>query len=382
MKRKICITTGTRSEYGLLRPLLKEIKQSKNFELFVIVAGMHLSEKFGNSISEIKNDGFKVNFKIKMIPNGNSGYHMAKALGDGIKQFSNVFKKINPDINLILGDRDEALASALAAYHMNIINAHIHGGDKTRAGLDEYTRHAITKISNIHFAVSKKSKSRIIKLGENPKYVFLTGSPSIDEIKANKITSKVTLQKKFGLSLNGDEIILLQHPVTTQTKLSHFQILETMKAISLLKKPTISIFPNSDAGHEDIFKIQKQFSKKYSFIKNYRNIPRSDFLGLLKHCGVLVGNSSSGIIEGSYFNIPVVNIGSRQENREGGKNIINVTVHNHSLIYDSIVKALNTKQKKFKNHFIYGHGNASKKITKILSTIKLDENLLEKQINY
>ena len=152
MKKKILVTTGTRAEYGILRPLLQKISKSKKLELLLVVTGSHLSQKHGFTIKEIKKDGFKIHKTIDLVPKGNSNYHMAIELGKGIIEFSNIFQKLKPDINLILGDRDEMFASAIAAYHMNIPNAHIHGGDKS-GGIDEYTRHAITKISNIHFAI-------------------------------------------------------------------------------------------------------------------------------------------------------------------------------------------------------------------------------------
>ena len=172
MKRKISVVTGTRAEYGLLRSTLKKINSSKHLDLFLIVAGMHLSQKFGDTIKEIKQDGFKVYSKVDMVPKGNSTFHMAKAVGFGTVKFAEIFHKLKPDINLVLGDRDEAFASTLAASHMNIPNAHIHGGDRSQAGIDEYNRHAITKLSNIHFAASRKSKDRIIKMGENPQFVY------------------------------------------------------------------------------------------------------------------------------------------------------------------------------------------------------------------
>jgi len=197
MKRKITATTGSRSEYGILRPVLKAISDSKNLDLHLIVVGMHMSKKHGMTINEIRKDGFKISGTIKMIPIEDSNFSMSVVLGKGIIEFSKIFKKVRPDINLVLGDRDEMLTSALAAYHMNIPNAHIHGGDKSMGGIDEYNRHAITKISNVHFAATQKSKTRIIRMGEVPKHVFLTGSPSIDEIISNNITNKKTLQKKI-----------------------------------------------------------------------------------------------------------------------------------------------------------------------------------------
>lgn len=380
MKRKISVTTGARADYGILRPVLQAILKSKKLELYLIVTGTHLSKKHGLTINEIKRDGFEIFATIDMVPQGDTNYFMSKALGEGIVAFSKIFSKLRPDINLILGDRDEMLASALAAAHMNIPNAHIHGGDKS-GGIDEYNRHAITKISNIHFAATKKSKERIIKMGENPKYVFLTGSPGLDEVVNNKITNKKDLEKKYGLKFDGSEILLLQHPVTTQTKISGEQILSTLKAIAKTKKTTIAIAPNSDAGNKIIFKYLESFSRKYDFIKMYRSLPRSDYLGLLKNCGVLVGNSSSGMIEANYFQIPVINIGIRQEGREKGKNVLDLKYASVKSIYDTILKALKIK-KSIKSTNVYGNGNASKKILYCLEKINLSKDLIQKNIFY
>jgi len=381
MKRKITVTTGTRAEYGILRSLIKEIERSKKLELSIIVTGMHLSKKHGYTIQEIQNDGFKNLFKISMIPRGNSTFHMSTILGEGIIQFSKIFRKIKPDINVFLGDRDEALASAIAAYHMNIPNAHIHGGDKTMAGIDEYNRHAMTKMSNIHFAGSTKSMNRILKMGEKRKYVFLTGSPSIDEVAQQRLTDIEELEKKFHVNFEDDVILFLQHPVTTQTNQTELQIQSSLNALLKIRKQTIAIAPNSDAGNFSIFKNLKIFSQTNSFLKLYSSIPRVDYLGLIKYSSVLVGNSSSGMIEGSYFNTPVVNIGIRQKDREYGKNVINVSDFKSNLIYNAIMKSLKIKNK-LKLSSPYGKGNSSKKIVKILETIPIDEKLIQKQISY
>ncbi len=380
MKRKIAITTGTRAEYGIIRPVLETISKSKRLDPFIIVTGMHLSKKYGMTINEIKKDGFRIYSSFDMLPKDDSNYSMSKALGEGIVSFTKIFYKLKPDINLILGDRDEMLASALAAYHLNIPNAHIHGGDKSQGGIDEYNRHAITKISNIHFAATLKSKERILKMGENPKFVFHTGSPSIDEIMKKQITPKKSLEKKYGIKLNGKDIILLQHPVTTQTIQSGKQIMNALKAIVKIGENTIAIAPNSDPGNRLIFKHLRTFSKKYDFIKMYNTLPRNDFLGLLKNSGVLVGNSSSGMIEASYFDTPVVNIGIRQKGREKGSNVIEVKDSINS-IYSGILRAFK-KQKKFHKRNLYGKGNSAAKIVRHLEKIKLDEELINKQIFY
>lgn len=380
-KRVIAVTTGTRAEYGFLRPLLKEITKSKKLELRLIVTGMHLSKKYGYTIREIKKDGFKIAAKVPMLPKDDSTYDMSIALGKGIMNFSNVLRKLKPDINVILGDRDEALASALSASHMNIPNAHIHGGDRSRAGIDEYNRHAITKVSNIHFAATRSSKDRILKMGENPKFVYFTGSPAIDEIVLGKITQKSTLEKKYKVKLKGDEIILLQHPVTTEVDLSEIQILNTLKALVRFQKMVIAIMPNSDAGNEAIIRNLEKFAKKYKFIRLFRTLPRSDYLGLLSRCGVLVGNSSSGMIEGSYFSIPVVNVGIRQEDRQRGNNVIDVPDYTENKIANAVSKALKMK-KKSATKTMYGDGTASKKITRILEKIIISKEMLQKQIVY
>lgn len=380
-KRKITVTTGTRADYGLLRPVLNEIVSSKNLELFLIVTGMHLSKKYGFTVNEIKKDGFKISASFNMLPKGNSKHYVSEMLGNSIIDFSKIFNKIQPDINLILGDRDEMLASAISAYHMNIPNAHIHGGDKS-GGIDEYTRHAITKISNIHFASSQKSKERILKMGENPKYVFFTGSPAVDEVKNNKITDKKTLESKYDFKFSGNEILFVQHPVTTQFENTEKQIQNILKALELTNKPIIAIYPNSDFGNDVIFKHLEFFSKSHKSFLLFRSLPRSDYLSMLKNCRMLLGNSSSGIIEASYFKLPVVNIGIRQKNREKGLNVLDAKDISVSSIHKKILKALKINKHNLSTSSIYGNGNSAKKIIKHLESIKLEQKLIEKQISY
>ena len=381
-RRKILVTTGTRAEYGIFRPVLEKIEMSKKLDLLLVVTGTHNSKKYGMTINEIKKDGFKISKIIKILPKSDTLYSTTQSLGEGIISFSKVFKKLKPDINLILGDRDEMLASAISAYHMNIPNAHIHGGDKS-GGLDEYNRHAITKISNIHFPATEKSKKRILKMGENPKFVFVTGSPSVDEIKNNKITTKKALERKYGINFYGNEILLIYHPVTTQLEKDSTQIYNILNSIVKLGYTCIAIAPNSDAGRNEIFCALKNYSKKYKFIKIFSTLPRSDYLGMLKNCGVLLGNSSSGMIEASYFQIPVVNIGIRQKNREKGKNVIDVNINSKNLVYQAIQKALKIKKsKKSTFDFPFGRGNSAQKIVTHLENVSLGKYLIQKELTY
>ena len=377
-KRKITVTTGARSEYGLLRPILKEIVKRKKLELFLVVTGTHLSKKHGITINEIKKDKFKIYETFKFLPNNDTGFSVVKSLGDGVVQFAKIFKKVKPDINLILGDRDEMLASAIAAYHMNIPNAHIHGGDVS-GNIDEYTRHAITKISNIHFPATEKSKRRIIKMGENPKFVFLTGSPSIDELRNDEILSKKQFENKYDFKLTKNLIVLVQHPVTTQIVNTKKHIQNTLKAIEYFGHRTIIIAPNSDAGSNTIFQNIKHFAKSHNFVRMFPSLPRRDFLCLIKNCGVLVGNSSSGLIEASYFGTSVVNIGIRQQGRERSKNVFDAKSESVISIKRTISHAL---KKNISPSHLYGIGNTSQKIVRYLEKIPLNERLIQKQITY
>ena len=377
-KRKITITTGTRAEYGILRPILNEITQRKKLQLILIVTGTHLSKRHGMTINEIKKDKFKIYQTFKFLPNDDTGFSAAKSLGDGVVQFAKIFKKVKPDINLILGDRDEMLASAIAAYHMNIPNAHIHGGDVS-GSIDEYSRHAITKISNIHFAATEKSKRRIIKMGENPKFVYLTGSTSIDELRNNKILSKSQFEKKYGFKLTKNLIVLVQHPVTTQIASTKKHIQNTLKAIEYFGYRTIIIAPNSDAGSNIIFQNIKQFANSHNFVRVFSSLPRSDFLCLIKNCGALVGNSSSGLIEASYFGTSVVNIGIRQQGREKSHNVLDAKSESIISIKRTISRAL---KKNTNPSYLYGVGTSSPKIAQYLEKIKLSSELIEKRLTY
>jgi len=382
-RRKILVTTGTRAEYGILRPVLKKINDSKKLELLLIVTGTHNSKKYGMTINEIKKDGFKIYKVLKILPKSDTSYSITHSLSETITAFSKIFKKLKPDINVIIGDRYEMLGSAIAAYHMNIPNAHIHGGDKS-GGLDEYNRHAITKMSNIHFAATKESLSRILKLGENPKYVFQTGSTSVDEIRNNRITKKIDLEKFFDIKFNDTNIILLvYHPVSTEIEKSVKEIDNILKAIVELNCICIIILPNSDVGRSRIFSKISKYSKKYNFFKLFPTVPRNHYLGLLKNSTLLVGNSSSGMIEASYFHIPVINIGNRQKNRERGNNVIDVKITSKEIVCRAFQKAIRiSKNKKKTLKSPFGDGNASQKIVKKLENLSLDKDLIQKELMY
>ncbi|MFA6414396.1 MAG: UDP-N-acetylglucosamine 2-epimerase [Candidatus Paceibacterota bacterium] len=384
MKRKnILIVTGTRAEYGLLRSTMKAIRAQGGLALSVLVTGMHLSGTFGRTVTEIEKDDFPIAAKVKMTPGEDSSAAMAASVGIGIQGMVRAFKKIRPDVVLVLGDRVEALAAAVAAAYMNIVVAHVHGGDKTQAGLDESARHAITKLAHVHFPATKKSAERIKRLGEKGNMIHVVGAPGLDAIVYGDMTSEDQLSAKFNLDISRPFVLLVQHSVSTDPKSAKQQMIETLRALVRVKIPVIVVYPNADAGGRAMITVVKEYERKHTFIQAYQNISRSDYLGLLRTAAVLVGNSSSGIVEAAFFRVPVVNIGQRQAGRERAANVLD-THPDARAIEQTLRKAL-SEQFRAGLHTLknpYGNGRAGEKIAGVLAGLHIDQALLQKQITY
>ena len=384
-KRKICVITGTRADYGLLKPLIEKIKDAKSLELQVLATGMHLLPEFGLTIKEIEKDGFKIDAEVPMIISGDEKISMVSSIGVGVIKIAQALDILDPDIVVILGDRFEAFSGAIAASFSGRIVAHLSGGDSAQAGYDEYARHAITKIAHFHFPTTKKSAERIIKLGEPKKYVFPVGSTSLDTILNKKLPSREYSCKKYHLKQNKPIILLVQHSVSANPEKAANEIQKTLEAVVKFDCQIIVIYPNVDPGGRRMIKIIEKFKKDYPrLIKGYKNLPFEDYLGLMRISEVMVGNSSSGIIEAPSFHLPVVNIGPRQKGRERADNIIDVDYDKKEII-EAIKKAIYDKKfraevKKCENP--YGDGKTSERIVKILSEIKIGKRLLQKKITY
>jgi len=378
MPRKICLVTGSRAEYGLSYPILRAIQNHPDLELQLIVTGMHLLPVYGNTIDIIKKDGFKINAKIKnQDGEKTSGTSMAKAIAKCIEGLANHFQKNKPDIIISMTDLGFSLAAAIVGSHMNIPVAHVHGGDVS-GSVDDAVRHATTKFAHIHFPISKQSADRIIKMGEDPSKVYNVGAPGLDNILNQKLYSEKKIRGKYNIAENSEYIIFIQHPVSLEEKQSKVHYIETLLALEELKIPTILIYPNSDAGSSDVIELIE--SKKIECIKPYKNLDRKEYLSLLKYASVLVGNSSSGILEAPSFHLPVVNIGTRQKGRERAGNVID-TGYNREEILNAIKIALadeSFREQVSQCRSPYGNGTAGKQIANILSTIILDHSLLEK----
>ncbi len=378
MKKILCMT-GTRADYPRIKSVLREIA-SNNFNLKLVVTGSHLSKKFGFTINEILEDKFKIYKKIKILnENFNTHFDTSLAISKLIKEFSNTLKKLKPDLVLLTVDRFETLACAVASSTMNFPIAHIQGGEVTGT-YDETIRHAVTKLSHIHFAANNDAKKRIIRLGENKNFVFNVGCPFIDEIKSVDLLSKKNLFSKYNLNLEKKTILFIQHPVTTEYHEVNKQISKSIKALKNFKNSQVlCVLSNFDAGNKRIISaLEKQ--RNY---KTFANLKNRDFLSFLRHSDVLVGNSSSAIREAPSFKLPAVNIGTRQNNRLKAKNVIDVP-NDTAKIIKAVNKALYDKVfikslRKIKNP--YGDGNSAKKIVKILKKINL-KNIQQKTITY
>ncbi len=385
--RKILFFIGSRANYSSIKSVMAEVKKRKNLKLQIILGASGLIDKYGDLYKALKKDGFNVNKKIYFLIEGENPVTMAKSTGLGLISIADALYELRPDLVFTVGDRFETMATTLATTYMNIPLAHTMGGEVSGT-IDESIRHAVTKFSHIHFPASKDAANRIFKLGEKKQNIFNYGCPRIDlvkkELKKNRIRE---LNKSlflegvgFKLDLNKKFLIVSQHPVTTEFGSSEYQIINTLKAVNMTGLQCIVIWPNSDAGSQDIAKGIRKWREKVDTKKMhfFKMLKIEDYIQLLNHTSCLIGNSSSGIRECAFIGTPVVNIGTRQNGRDKSKNVI-------SSNYDvrTILKSINKQIKmgrKYKSDNIYGSGNAAKKIVDKISSLK---NIsIQKMIRY
>ena len=383
-KRKIAIVTGIRSEYSLLYPLMKKIKESSSLNLKLFVTGAHLSKDFGFTVREIEKDGFPIEQRIKSLVDCNTTAGRVKGAAVQLLEIVKAFERIKPDIAIAAFDREEAITVALAASYMNIPIAHVGAGDRVTGNVDDYVRHAVTKLAHVHFAATENNKKRIIKMGEEPWRVHNTGNLGLDKYRMVRNIPTKKLKKILNFDITRHPLLVVIHnPLSTESEKAGWQTKVILKAIDRLKLQTIVIHPNSDAGCLEIMKEINAYSSR-KFIKIFKNLSKEIFVNLMRHCDCLVGNSSCGILEAPLLKVPVVNVGMRQEGREHAKNVI-FTDYDGKEIERAIKKALYDKKfrkrlKKCKNP--YGDGRAAERIVSVLARIKLDKKLLQKRITY
>ena len=384
-KRKVCVAIFNRANYGSIKKVLDSLKKNKNVQLQIITGGSINIEKYGLTSNIIKKDKFKIDDEIYFSVDGDKPVTMVKTTALGMIEVSTALLRLQPDIVLTIGDRYETMATVISASYMNIPIAHTMGGEISGT-IDESIRHAITKFSHIHFPATFKSKQNIIRMGENKKNVFMVGCPRIDLVKDCLKKQIPNLNKKIfqngvghKFDINKKFITIMQYPVTTEYKDSAYQIEETLKAISKINLPKLFFWPNPDAGTDKISGMVRRWREQKKITNTWfiKNLEHDLFFHILNKTSCLIGNSSSAIREGSYIGVPAVSIGSRQNDRERGKNVLNAKYESTDILKKINIQ-LNIKKFRVKSN-LYGDGNASNRISKILENIKVD---IQKRLDY
>ncbi|MBI2444528.1 MAG: UDP-N-acetylglucosamine 2-epimerase (hydrolyzing) [Candidatus Magasanikbacteria bacterium] len=378
-KKKILVITGTRAEYGLLRSTLAGLRRSKTLAWRLLVTGMHTLRRYGHTIDEIKRDRVPI---AAVVPVRESD-DMLTALSREIMGIKRYCERQRPDLILVLGDRDEPFAGAIVGGHLKIPLAHIHGGDVTSAIVDEYIRHSITKFSHLHFTASPQSYQRVIKLGEEPWRVHCVGAPGIDALRTAPVMTRQALARALGVRPDRPWLVLIQHPAPLDPVPVAGQISPTLRALTHFSPyEKLLIYPNSDEGSATIIKaLERQRGRAGWYL--FRNIPHRQYLNLLREAAVLVGNSSSGIIESTWFQLPAVNIGPRQQGRECGRNVLSAG-YREQAISAAITRAISLpfRARCRRARSPYGDGRAGNRIVRLLERLINHPRLSAKKFTY
>ena len=322
-KRKICVVTGTRAEYGLLRWVIDGIAKSPVLELQLIATGMHLSPEFGLTLQEIKADGYQIDRKVEMLLSSDTPVGITKSMGLGMIGFADAFAELQPDLLLVLGDRFEIFAAASAALIACIPIAHIHGGELTEGAFDDAIRHSITKIAHLHFVAAEEYRQRVIQMGEHPDRVFLVGSLGVDAIKRLKLLSREELEESLDFKLGPRNLLITFHPVTLEHNTSAYQMGELLVALDELEDTNlIFTMPNADTDGRVLIQMIQDFCATRTHAKAFTSLGQLRYFSCIQHVDGVVGNSSSGLLEVPSFNKGTVNIGDRQKGRIRSPSII------------------------------------------------------------
>ena len=382
-QRKVCVVTGTRAEYGLLRWVMEEIRESASLELQVIATGMHLSPEFGLTYRNIEADGFRIDRKVEMLLSADTPSAISKSMGLAMIGFADAYDQLRPDLLLVLGDRYEILAAATAAMIARIPIAHLHGGETTEGAFDEAIRHSITKMSHLHFVAAEEYRKRVIQLGEHPDRVFQVGGLGIDNIKRLPLLSREALEEALDFSLGERNLLITFHPVTLEQNTSAQQMEELLLALKQLEQnKLIFTMPNADNKGRVLFKMIEEFVQENpGRAKVFTSLGQLRYLSCLTHVDAVVGNSSSGLVEAPSFQIGTVNIGDRQRGRLKATSVIDCEP-DHDSIRHALEKLYSSS---FQNQLAsvrnpYGEVGASTAVVKTLEKYAF-EGLLKKEFH-
>jgi len=377
--RFITAVTAGRSDWGIYRPVLKRIQSDPELSLRVIATGAHLDEADGDTIGDIRRDGFNIDDTIDMLLRSDSSVATSKAMGLGAIGFADAYQRNRPDVLLVLGDRFEMMTAVLAAVPFGIPIAHIHGGEVTHGAIDDAFRHAMTKCSHLHFASTQQHADRIVQLGEEPWRVHVSGAPSMDNLRHVPLLSRQELAESLQLNLDDDPLLVTFHPVTLQQDDTPEQIDEFVAALAPLTMPMVITRPNADPRHASITDCLEEFDRSRDNVRLLGSLGTQRYFSLMKYGCAMAGNSSSGIIEAGFFGLPVVNVGIRQSGRPRSRNVIDVLCERRA-IFEAIAHACSPGFRELarQTQSIYGDGSAAETIVNRIKSIELNEKLIVK----
>ncbi|MDY6876674.1 MAG: UDP-N-acetylglucosamine 2-epimerase [Chloroflexota bacterium] len=379
--RTIGVVTVARSDYGLYLPLLREIQADPDLRLYLIVSGMHLSPEFGLTVEAIEADGFEIDERVEMLLSSDTPEGIAKSMGLGMIGFAQAYARFRPDILVVLGDRFEMHAAALAALPFKIPVAHIHGGEITQGAIDDALRHSMTKLSHLHFVGTQEYAQRVLQMGEEPWRVVVSGALSIDSISAVRLLTLEELEARHDLRLKQPFLLVTCHPVTLEYEQTEWQIGELLMALDTCGLPTLFTMPNADTAGRTIIQRIKGFVAAHPSAQMVDNLGTQSYHSAMALAAAMVGNSSSGIVEAASFALPVVNIGTRQQGRVRSANVIDVG-YNRNEILDGIQRALSRKLLAGWEQMVvspFGDGHAAERIVHSLKQASLNDHLLIKR---
>ena len=374
MTRKICVITGTRAEYGLLRWIMQGIKDDPDLKLQIIVTGMHLSPEFGLTYREIELDGFQIDRKVEMLISSDTAVGIAKSIGLGLIGFADVLDELKPDLMIVLGDRFETFAAVASALVARIPVAHLHGGEKTEGAFDEALRHSITKMSQLHFVAADEYRNRVIQLGEQPERVFLVGGLGIENIKRLKLLDRTELEASLDFKLGQKSLLITFHSSTLEASTAEKQMSELLSALSALDETQLVFtLPNADNDGRALIKMVEQFVSSHPNARAYSSLGQLRYLSCIAQVDGVVGNSSSGLMEAPSFKKGTINIGDRQLGRLQAASVINCEPNSTS-IESALRKLYSTDFQEILPYVVnpYGEEGAASKVVDILKSCTLD----------
>ena len=379
--RRVGVVTVGRSDYGHLRPVLEAVRRAPDLELLLFVAGMHLASEFGLTVRDIEADGFPISARVEMLGGGDTPEAVAAATGRGVTGFGEAFARVRPDLLVVLGDRFEMLAAAVAALPFALPVVHIHGGEVSEGAMDNQIRHAITKLAHLHFASAEPHARRIAAMGEEPWRIHTAGAPGLDRLATTEPLSRAALARELGLPEAGPWLLVTFHPVTLEYRDTAAHIDELLAAIEKTDGFIVITYPNADTSGRLIVERIEEFAGRHPRrCRLARSLGERLYLSLLGHADLMIGNSSSGLIEAPSFGLPVVNVGARQRGRLRGANVIDVEPSREDIlrgIEAAQAPAFRARARAAANP--YGDGRAAPRIVEVLRAIPIDARLVQKR---